>query len=120
MVSRPDTYHLSAAAYELLHAALVGEREAQRDQVANLNRTADELSGQTDHESVLARRIAERGSRLAQVALADIDRAIARIAAGTYGRCEQCGRPIPFERLEAIPHARHCVTCPVPEQLMSG
>ena len=44
-------------------------------------------------------------------AVVDIDAAIARLDAGTYGSCETCDRPIAGERLEAIPHARHCITC---------
>ncbi|HEY9456617.1 MAG TPA: TraR/DksA C4-type zinc finger protein [Gaiella sp.] len=41
----------------------------------------------------------------------EIDRAVARIDAGTYGRCERCGQEIPEERLEAVPYATLCVTC---------
>lgn len=40
-----------------------------------------------------------------------IDRALARIDAGTYGRCTSCGRPIAEPRLSAIPEAEHCATC---------
>lgn len=45
----------------------------------------------------------------AQQTLADIDAALARIEAGTYGTCEVCGKPIAPERLEAIPWARLCI-----------
>jgi RNA polymerase-binding transcription factor DksA len=41
--------------------------------------------------------------------LDEIDAALARLAAGTYGRCEVCGRQIPAARLEARPTARTCV-----------
>jgi len=41
----------------------------------------------------------------------EIDRAVARIDAGTYGRCERCGQEIPEERLEAVPYATLCVAC---------
>ena len=34
-----------------------------------------------------------------------------RIDAGSYGTCETCGKAIPEERLEALPHAALCVTC---------
>ena len=37
--------------------------------------------------------------------------ALRRLEDGTYGRCENCGRDIPLERLEALPTARLCVTC---------
>ncbi len=43
--------------------------------------------------------------------LADLDRALARLAAGSYGRCERCGRPIPADRLAARPDATTCVPC---------
>jgi RNA polymerase-binding transcription factor DksA len=39
----------------------------------------------------------------------EIDAATARLAAGTFGICEVCGRPIGTERLEAKPAARTCV-----------
>ncbi len=43
--------------------------------------------------------------------MVDIDAAIGRLDDGTYGSCETCHRPIAPERLEAIPHARYCITC---------
>ncbi|MEP7178017.1 MAG: TraR/DksA family transcriptional regulator [Pseudonocardiales bacterium] len=43
--------------------------------------------------------------------LVEIDAALARIAAGSYGRCEACGAPIGRERLQARPAARLCVSC---------
>ena len=43
--------------------------------------------------------------------LADVDAALARAAAGDYGRCAECGQPIAAERLAARPHARTCITC---------
>ena len=41
----------------------------------------------------------------------DVRAALARVAAGRYGTCERCGRPIAAERLEARPTARTCVGC---------
>jgi DnaK suppressor protein len=43
--------------------------------------------------------------------LAEIDAALTRLSAGTYGVCERCGGPIAPERLEARPVARTCITC---------
>src|ERR1700722_5994684 len=37
--------------------------------------------------------------------------ALDRIEKGTFGRCENCGRAISRERLEALPYARYCITC---------
>jgi DnaK suppressor protein len=47
----------------------------------------------------------------AQRGLADIDAAIGRLDAGTYGSCERCGRAIAAERLGARPAARTCIGC---------
>lgn len=43
--------------------------------------------------------------------LTEIDAALARVAAGTYGICERCGEPISDERLAARPVARTCIRC---------
>jgi DnaK suppressor protein len=43
--------------------------------------------------------------------LAQNERAIARIDAGTYGVCESCHKPIGKERLLAFPRATLCVAC---------
>jgi len=41
----------------------------------------------------------------------EIDEALNRMKAGTYGTCESCGNEIESERLEIIPYARNCVKC---------
>lgn len=38
--------------------------------------------------------------------LAEVEHALAKMDAGTYGRSETSGRPIPFTRLRALPWAR--------------
>lgn len=43
--------------------------------------------------------------------LAQIDAALERIEAGTYGVCTNCGKPIGEERLEARPWAALCIDC---------
>ena len=43
--------------------------------------------------------------------LGEIDAAVARRDAGTYGVCENCGGPIGAERLAARPAARTCIGC---------
>lgn len=44
-------------------------------------------------------------------ALGDVYSALARIDAGTFGRCAGCGRPISKARLDVLPHARQCIRC---------
>jgi DnaK suppressor protein len=43
--------------------------------------------------------------------LAQVDLAMERVEAGTYGTCANCGKPIPEARLEARPFATLCVDC---------
>lgn len=43
--------------------------------------------------------------------LREIDAALGRIEAGTYGTCSRCGQPIAEERLEAMPYATLCIAC---------
>jgi DnaK suppressor protein len=43
--------------------------------------------------------------------LQEVDRALGKIGAGTFGTCERCGGPIADERLEAIPWATLCIDC---------
>jgi DnaK suppressor protein len=57
--------------------------------------------------------------RLAQVAahdrlqemLADVRRAEAKLADGSYGTCDACQGPIAVERLDALPWATRCIAC---------
>ena len=43
--------------------------------------------------------------------LGDIEAALERIQAGTYGQCIDCGITIPTARLNAYPTAKRCVDC---------
>jgi RNA polymerase-binding protein DksA len=47
----------------------------------------------------------------ADTELAEVDAALARIGWGRFGICESCGYPIELKRLEAVPHARKCLSC---------
>lgn len=46
-----------------------------------------------------------------EVELSAIEEALDRIGDGTFGVCEECFKPIPRERLKAIPHASLCLDC---------
>ena len=46
-----------------------------------------------------------------RVQLRQVQDALERLAAGTYGTCRSCGKPIAAERLEAIPWAATCIDC---------
>lgn len=53
--------------------------------------------------------IALLGNELSE--LRDIDAALLRIKAGTYGICTDCGNPIPANRLLAQITAQRCIAC---------
>jgi DnaK suppressor protein len=94
-----------------LRVELMSERAVLEALVAERAATVVELTGQGDVDSLLEREVADASAARARDAIEDIDAALARMDAGTYGLCESCGIPIPVERLEAIPHARFCVRC---------
>lgn len=48
---------------------------------------------------------------LARRRIEDIDAAVRRLDAGSYGACRSCRRPIPLPRLQAVPEATQCVRC---------
>jgi DnaK suppressor protein len=90
---------------------------AERAEVAALLRDTEEAAALDDQASDIPRDFGDEGLPLTQemndqpvVAqlqdrLAAIDRALARIEAGTYGRSVLSGKPIPEARLEADPAA---------------
>ena len=47
----------------------------------------------------------------AREAIEEIEAALIRIENGSYGTCQSCRWPIPFERLEAIPQVLFCAPC---------
>ena len=64
----------------------------------------DEESGEGDTLAVERERDLALSAQ-ARAAIEQIDTAIEKIHAGTYGQCENCGTSIPKERLQAIPWA---------------
>ncbi len=55
--------------------------------------------------------VAQRRSADLKETFGQIDAALARIDAGTYGACAKCGTAIPEERLELRPFSATCVAC---------
>lgn len=88
---------------EALAAAL--QRGAVEAEAAAGEETRD-LAEQREQSDIRAR----LGDR-EQLELNEVDAALARIAAGTYGHCETCGKAIGRQRLRAVPEARFCIGC---------
>lgn len=61
----------------------------------------------TENETGMRMRLRNREA----LYLKKMEEALARIHAGTFGSCLDCGEEIPLKRLEARPTATHCVDC---------
>jgi DnaK suppressor protein len=93
--------------------ALIGQLSSRLDAV--IEATADS-SSDDEHDPEGSTLAVERGQLVAQlersrVRLDELDAALDRVGAGTYGRCEICGREIGAARLEVLPAARLCIDC---------
>ncbi|MCB0906088.1 MAG: TraR/DksA C4-type zinc finger protein [Nocardioidaceae bacterium] len=102
---------------------LRAEREQARQRLATLRRdlaeviaAARDTNADDEHDpegATIAFERSQVGALISQAEehLAEIEAALERLAAGGFGICEGCGRPIPPARLEARPTARRCVGC---------
>jgi len=101
-------------------AALEAERERILGQMRELGASIDmDDDGELDYDENFADSAlvtAERGEVDAIVGslketLAEIDAALAKVEAGTYDTCSNCGNKIGAARLEAMPMATLCMEC---------
>ena len=104
----PRGTHLTARQQEALRSLLEDRLLAHRERAAQASTVLEDFtSGDSPHDREIARDAAE--NRLEDVR--EHEAALARLEANTYGVCGVCRRPIPFERLDAIPEVNHCVNC---------
>lgn len=106
-------------------AAVRSELNAETDDLLNeiaraetqiADRLGDTSEGAGDDQADAGAKTYEREHELsltynARELLAQNERALLRIDAGTYGVCESCGNAIGKARLQAFPRATLCVTC---------
>jgi len=91
---------------EILEAQEKAVKEmAKEGSEATFSDPADRASYEEDKTIQL--RIKDREGKL----LAKIDETLKRIEKGEYGKCEECGEEIPFERLLARPVTTLCIEC---------
>jgi DnaK suppressor protein len=103
--------------------------EAHRQRAMSLSGGPDEpgpgqhweRSGYGDHQADDATELFEREKEVGleqtlQAHLQQVEHALARIEAGTYGQCERCGKPIARQRLDAMPEATLCIDCKAEEE----
>ncbi|GAB3499452.1 TraR/DksA family transcriptional regulator [Flexivirga lutea] len=72
---------------------------------------ADDEHDPEGHTIAVDRAMVDALRRDAKAQLTRIDAALARVRAGSYGRCEHCGGAIVDERLAALPTTTTCITC---------
>ena len=80
-----------------------------------------ERSGYGDHLADDATEVFEREKELGlaqsiEAHIQQVEHALGRIEAGTYGECESCGAAIPKARLDALPEATLCIDCKAEEE----
>lgn len=115
-----DAPDLDLAHFAALLAAQRAEREAEAralaDSLSDVRAARSDGTADDEHDpegSTLSSDWSRISGLLGAVrARVDaIDRAIARIDAGTYGVCLRRGEPISLDRLEALPAAELCIAC---------
>lgn len=106
-----------------VRSRLQAEREAVLTRLARLTGDFDAVvaasrdsNADDEHDpegATIAFERSQIGALVRQVRdhLREIEAALSRLEAGTYGTCESCGRTIASERLEARPAARTCIRC---------
>lgn len=72
---------------------------ASQAEVIDIAQTLEQLGRDTSLQEV------ERRELIA------IERALAKMATGNFGICEECGEEIPNKRLQVLPEARLCASC---------
>lgn len=99
---------------------LLAEREELVRQVAEIearysgDENVDQLAQSTEGEPESLTIDRERDLSLLENTrdlLDQVDRALKKIADGTYGKCANCGKSIEAARLRALPHASLCISC---------
>jgi len=104
---------------ERIRIALEAERDDLRAQLAEMTAAPRDPMAAVSFGKRVGEGTTQAVERIAQVSAAksldaklrDVERALVKLADGTYGTCDRCGGPIGTERLEAIPSAVRCVSC---------
>ena len=107
---------MTAVSVDPIRARLLQERESLRTQIERLGNSTQEFGTQGYHVIDDATWVTEQARNVALLRhekhlLEQVERALERLSAGTYGLCEGCGASIPLARLEAIPYASLCLDC---------
>jgi len=108
---------LSATRMERLRGLLLDEQQKLRQELANTTVTPGEVNiGIGNHMAEDATAAFDQAAAVSlrrgtARTLRQVDEALERMSAGTYGVCVRCGDEIDFARLKAIPQATLCMGC---------
>jgi DnaK suppressor protein len=91
-----------------IRAELDQQRRFRTEQLEELAVDAAEAVAAADQNRLQVTRVL---TLAAESALSEIDAALQRLVEGSYGICERCVEPIPWERLEVLPMTRLCTPC---------
>jgi len=104
--------------YAAVEEKLATERVELQRQIAEIEArySGDEKTDQRDDEGEPETITYERERDISLLdnsrdLLDQVDRALEKIQAGTYGVCANCGKSIEAARLKALPHASLCISC---------
>ncbi len=113
---------ISTEQYSELRTRLMAERERLTREVHDLQREGVEMTQDlADEDRSYGNHMADDASdtfeqerqaalqRNLETVLNEVNDALGRMDEGTYGTCVDCGKEIPFERLEARPYAIRCI-----------
>lgn len=110
-----DVEEIAAVLHERRREALarLAGTDAEREAVVSAARESVTDDEHDPEGSTIAyeRRILDALTHDMRERIAEVDAALGRIDAGTYGTCTRCHRPVPVERLRALPTASTCVAC---------
>ena len=93
---------LQALAIEYATRAEAIERDLSRTHAPSFSEQATERQNDMVLQGLLVD---------ARASVKEVQQAIERLDAGTYGECEKCGEPISAARLEALPSTPFCINC---------
>src|SRR3989338_11542654 len=82
-----------------------------QDPFSDPDRLNDNAASDTEAKEESSHERMEALEKELKLKLTDIDEALARLAKGSYGKCQSCGTFIDTDRLAVKPTARYCVEC---------
>ncbi len=107
--------------FKQLRTQLESERERLREELKQIEadiRPSEERRegspfGKREEEATESFELEKRLALEKQIKdhLAGVEHALDKFEKGTYGLCDDCGQPIPLDRLEALPQASRCLNC---------